>query len=168
MTSYATDGKCHNAEPGSFGHECGKPATWIGGKPDGFRSGFCDHCKDHGSEARFFEDWKRIDQRRVAVTNLLTSIDQLKAAFGAPGDYGYGTREGKALFSVYQAAAAFKTIATTPQEHHQNELREALKACRVENLLVQAGSLTLLRNALVANNQRIDAAIAKAEGHANG
>ena len=30
--SYATDGKCHNAEPGTYGHECGKPATWIGGK----------------------------------------------------------------------------------------------------------------------------------------
>ena len=22
--SYATDGKCHNAEPGTYGHECGK------------------------------------------------------------------------------------------------------------------------------------------------
>ena len=28
--SYATDGKCHNAEPGTYGHECGKPAAWIG------------------------------------------------------------------------------------------------------------------------------------------
>jgi len=29
-SSYATDGKCHNAEPGTYGHECGKPAAWIG------------------------------------------------------------------------------------------------------------------------------------------
>ena len=52
--SYATDGKCHNAEPGTFGHECGKPAVWIGTKANGYQSGFCDHCKRHGYEARGF------------------------------------------------------------------------------------------------------------------
>jgi hypothetical protein len=30
--SYATDGKCHNAQPGTYGHECGKPAEWLGTK----------------------------------------------------------------------------------------------------------------------------------------
>lgn len=59
--SYATDGKCHNANVGTFGHECGKPATWIGTKKNsGFRSGFCDHCKERGDEARAFVTWKRI------------------------------------------------------------------------------------------------------------
>ena len=41
MDANAKDGRCHNAEPGSFNHECGKPATWIASKATGFRSGFC-------------------------------------------------------------------------------------------------------------------------------
>jgi hypothetical protein len=30
INTYATDGRCHNSEPGTFNHECGKPATFIG------------------------------------------------------------------------------------------------------------------------------------------
>lgn len=61
--SYATDGKCHNAQPGTYGHECGKPATWIGTKTDEdgpFESGFCDACKASGYEARPYKTWRRI------------------------------------------------------------------------------------------------------------
>lgn len=60
--SYATDGKCHDAQPGTYGHECGKPATWIGTKntDEGpFESGFCDNCKEHGYEARPYRAWRR-------------------------------------------------------------------------------------------------------------
>lgn len=56
--SYATDGLCHNSEPGTFNHECGKPAAFIGTKPNGFRSGFCAHCKEHGWEARAYTKWE--------------------------------------------------------------------------------------------------------------
>lgn len=59
--SYATDGQCHNAEPGSFNHECRQPATWVGTKTNGFRSGFCDACKANGSEARFYVNWARVE-----------------------------------------------------------------------------------------------------------
>ena len=59
--SYATDGKCHNAEPGTYGHECGKPAAWIGTNHKGFSSGFCDDCKCHGYEARDVIAWRRAD-----------------------------------------------------------------------------------------------------------
>lgn len=55
--SYATDGKCHNAQPGTFSHECGAPATWIGETANGFRSGFCDQCKQYGWEARDVVRW---------------------------------------------------------------------------------------------------------------
>jgi len=48
---YAVDGKCHNPNFGTYGHECGKPATWLGTAASGFVSGFCDHCKVHGDEA---------------------------------------------------------------------------------------------------------------------
>jgi hypothetical protein len=50
--TYATDGKCHNAELGTYGHECGKPAMWLATKPNGFQSGFCDACRYDGYEAR--------------------------------------------------------------------------------------------------------------------
>ena len=57
---YAADGLCHNAEPGTYGHECGKPAAWLGTTPGGFRSGFCDECKRNGYEARGMKDWTEL------------------------------------------------------------------------------------------------------------
>jgi len=42
--------KCTNAEPGTFNHECGKPAQWAGTAPSGFVAYFCDQCKEHGHE----------------------------------------------------------------------------------------------------------------------
>lgn len=50
--TYATDGKCDNVEPGTFNHECGRPATWVGTHPNGFKSGYCDDCRAFGYEAR--------------------------------------------------------------------------------------------------------------------
>jgi hypothetical protein len=58
--SYATDGKCHNAEPGTFNHECGKPAAFIGTFPSGSRSGFCASCKARGYEARTVTKWETV------------------------------------------------------------------------------------------------------------
>jgi len=54
---YALDGICHNAEPGTYGHECGKPAKWLGTGASGFQSGFCDDCKAHGYEAKGMVAW---------------------------------------------------------------------------------------------------------------
>ncbi|MDE2472929.1 MAG: hypothetical protein KGL35_30510 [Bradyrhizobium sp.] len=62
---YATDGKCHNAELGTYGHECGKPAVWIGTKRSGFRSGFCAECKQRGYEARAMVSWERVGAREA-------------------------------------------------------------------------------------------------------
>jgi hypothetical protein len=56
--TYATDGKCHNSNPGTFGHECGKPAQWIGTSASGFRSGYCVKCRATGSEARQCVKWE--------------------------------------------------------------------------------------------------------------
>lgn len=58
--SYATDGRCHNAQPGTYGHECGKPAVWLGTNAKPFTMGFCDNCKRHGYEARDVVKWERI------------------------------------------------------------------------------------------------------------
>ncbi len=62
--SYATDGLCHNAEPNTYGHECGKPAVWIGTtKLRGFRAGFCDECKRLGFEAKDIATWEPLTCR---------------------------------------------------------------------------------------------------------
>lgn len=57
--SYATDGRCHNSELGTYGHECGKPAEWVGRTLTGFKSGFCDDCKLRGYEASTVLHWQR-------------------------------------------------------------------------------------------------------------
>jgi len=55
--AYATDGKCHNSNAGSYNHECGKPAQWIGITKKGWASGYCDACKKNGTEARLVAEW---------------------------------------------------------------------------------------------------------------
>ena len=59
VTRYATDGKCHNAQTGTYGHECGKPAKWLGTTATGFTSGFCEACKESGSESHTVTAWHR-------------------------------------------------------------------------------------------------------------
>ena len=55
--------KCTNSEPGTFNHECGKPAQWLGLKVSTIEPGttykqaFCDRCKKDGSEARGVAKW---------------------------------------------------------------------------------------------------------------
>ena len=51
IRDYAGDGFCHNANRGTYGHECGKPAEYIGTNDNAFRTGFCAHCAKHGDEA---------------------------------------------------------------------------------------------------------------------
>lgn len=76
MSRYATDGKCHNSQPGTFNHECGKPATWIGTKAGGFSSGFCADCKEHGHEARVMARWETVEQYRARSLTLAAFDDQ--------------------------------------------------------------------------------------------
>jgi hypothetical protein len=57
---YATDGKCHNSQPGTFNHECGAPAVWIGVRK-GWACGFCDQCRRHGFEARKITEWHEVN-----------------------------------------------------------------------------------------------------------
>lgn len=47
------------------------------------------------------------DDRVVpAMRDMLDAARLVKAAYGAPGEHGYGTREGDALFALYRAAVA--------------------------------------------------------------
>ena len=52
--------RCTNAEPGSYGHECGEQAGFIGSRADGGQSCFCSACKVHGSEARRYSHWQAL------------------------------------------------------------------------------------------------------------
>jgi hypothetical protein len=73
---YAVDGRCHNAEPGTFNHECGAPAVWLGIRP-GFASGFCSRCRFAGAERTSYRRWivhpsavlpeKMIERRRALL-----------------------------------------------------------------------------------------------------
>lgn len=43
--------RCINSEPGTFNHECGKPALWIGQTLDGREACFCEDCRWNGHES---------------------------------------------------------------------------------------------------------------------
>jgi hypothetical protein len=58
-------GLCHNAQLGTYGHECGRPATWLATKASGWQSGFCNRCKEHGDERHGFVRWQRIADSSV-------------------------------------------------------------------------------------------------------
>lgn len=75
---YARDGKCHNANNGTMGHECGKAAVWLGGRPVGgpaghstldfhepkwHWSGYCDKCKQTGDEAKHVKRWVKVQEQ---------------------------------------------------------------------------------------------------------
>jgi hypothetical protein len=48
---------CTNAEPGSYGHECGEPARYIAYTPSNFAVCFCAACKLTGSEGLNAKGW---------------------------------------------------------------------------------------------------------------
>lgn len=50
---------CRNANPGTFNHECGKPAAWIAVIDAGSRIPFCDHCRADGIEGRRYKRWEK-------------------------------------------------------------------------------------------------------------
>ena len=59
MGLYAEDGKCHAAPRGSYKHECGRPAVWLGVTANGFASGFCDRCREERIETAGVVRWER-------------------------------------------------------------------------------------------------------------
>lgn len=92
---YAVDGFCHNANRGTYGHECNKHATWIGTNERGFSSGYCSHCKEHGDEARDCVSWSPIGQ-------LITPTEHDKAEWSrlAQAAYHSGWNEVGHTFSA--------------------------------------------------------------------
>ncbi len=56
---------CTNAEPGTFNHECGKPAVWAGTHKSGHVQNFCAACKVSGYEARGIQSWQKFEAKEV-------------------------------------------------------------------------------------------------------
>jgi hypothetical protein len=54
------------------------------------------------------------NETMMAIKETLAAIVQIKKALGAPGDYGYETKEGKALIRLYQAHG--KLLKIVPEE----------------------------------------------------
>ncbi|WP_438671013.1 hypothetical protein [Pseudogemmobacter sonorensis] len=44
-----------------------------------------------------------MDPVQSELHELLDAVEKVWRAFGAPGDHGYGTREGDAVFALYSA-----------------------------------------------------------------
>lgn len=53
--------RCTNAEPGTFNHECGRPATWAGTRRSGHVQNFCDRCRAEGWERHGVVEWTTLD-----------------------------------------------------------------------------------------------------------
>lgn len=68
-----------------------------------------------------------MDSLVETLQRAAAAIDQVHAAFGAPGDYGYGTRQGDALFALYKAGYEVRAAATLTVAHDRRvtELLEA-------------------------------------------
>lgn len=44
------------------------------------------------------------------LAKIIEDIETVRKAFGAPGDYGYNTEQGKALFSLYKLLAELRHL----------------------------------------------------------
>ena len=105
--NYATDGICHNAEPGTYGHECSKPAVWLGTTAGGFRSGFCDFCKRNGWEARGMKEWTRLAAPAgIRVKYLCTGWHAYLSPHAVPGAGVWRTNDASRAIVFADEAAA--------------------------------------------------------------
>lgn len=59
--------RCTNAQPGTYNHECGAPATWLATKFDSkhtvngvFNTTFCDDCRHNGYEAKQYKTFQSL------------------------------------------------------------------------------------------------------------
>lgn len=143
MGLYATDGKCHNAQSGTFNHECGNPAEWIGTMAGGLSVGFCSWCKEHGDERHDVVKWEparkhQFSSREEALEAALRGLqesnsgDALTAAavaLASKADQFPLDRVRKAAPDMLAALEAIKSLglhslATLPKPVIQRSLKE--------------------------------------------
>lgn len=98
------------------------------------------------------------------TVEIASAIGEVKSAFGAPGDHGYNTREGRALFELYKLQPELSTAfgALSSYDALQRDMLEALKEARQE--LYDDKHSHMSEDALAEWFADLDAVIAKAEG----
>lgn len=82
-----TGPRCTNADRGTFNHECGKPATFVGTQPSGYFQFFCARCREHGDEAAPVTEW------RPLTSELIAECEAANTAFLQAGTATQGASE---------------------------------------------------------------------------
>lgn len=54
--------RCTNSNPGTFNHECGRPASFRGTHANGHNQWFCSYCRKEGFEAKGIKIWLPIEK----------------------------------------------------------------------------------------------------------
>lgn len=106
--TYATDGLCHNSNRGTFNHECGKPALWIGTNASGWQCGFCDDCKEHGHESSKMVTWTPVHGMKFYDT---------RHAAQAKADIWNSAYQGAFTAKAWKVGSAFVVALTSPDEN---------------------------------------------------
>lgn len=78
------------------------------------------------------------------LQRVVDAIHDIHAAFGAPGDYGYETPKGKALYALYQvnnAVDARRKEPATTDAPLEDRLADCLAACVDTTLLTVRDTL---------------------------
>jgi hypothetical protein len=66
--------KCSNANIGTYGHECGKPAMWAGTHKSGHVQFFCLRCRAEGDEARGVIKWQPCEAVEASLNPAISLV----------------------------------------------------------------------------------------------
>lgn len=84
-------------------------------------------------------------------------ISAIHAAFGAPGDYGYESREGKALYALYKFQVELRAAIADAQGIPESEAENArIFGDDVEHWRIRVGALARERNELRVEVAKLD------------
>lgn len=84
-------------------------------------------------------------------------INAIHAAFGAPGDYGYESREGKALFALYKFQAELRGAIADASKMPMGEVENArVFGDDIEHYRIRVGALARERDELRAEVAKLD------------
>jgi hypothetical protein len=85
-----------------------------------------------------------VSKNSSLLKRVADAIGEVHAAFGAPGDYGYETKKGRALYALYQInAATFAARKASPDADStlEDRLAECLAECVDTTLLTVRDTL---------------------------
>jgi hypothetical protein len=93
------------------------------------------------------------------MSRILDAIDGIKRAFGAPGDFGYDTPQGQALFDLYSAGIEVQRIEDAKAAAATAE-REACARIVDDNGVLHTSEGDVLRARIDGDRSRLAYAVA--------